>query len=113
MVTRVLLAKTVDDQILPTLAGTALILGRSQEELEAFCPPSDEPGGVTLVGREVVAALPPEWVRDGQRRTREAQAATGSTKLLDVFRLWVEQLGNAIEVDDDLNVWMALRNERS
>lgn len=45
------------------------------------------------------ARIPREWVKRGRRRTREAQAATGSTDLLDVLQYWAERdHGAALEV---------------
>lgn len=43
--------------------------------------------------------IPREWVKRGRRRTREAQAATGCTDLLDVLRYWADRdHGAALEV---------------
>ena len=55
----------------------SLLMGVSAEEVRAL----GVQGG----------AMPPQWAQAGRRRTREAQAHTGTNDLVSVLRYWAER----------------------
>jgi hypothetical protein len=101
-VTRFLLAHQVEGADMWTSHGLALLTGHPADEIEARFDPA--------VG---LASLPPDLMRDGQRRSREAQAHTDSTHALWAFHYWATEIGNAIDVDDENRVWMITPDETS
>jgi hypothetical protein len=100
--TRFLLAHQVEGRDMWTSHGLALLTGHPADELEARFDPA--------VGLD---SLPPDWMRDGQRRSREAQAHTDSINPLWAFQYWAGKLGNTVDVDDELQVWMITPDETS
>jgi hypothetical protein len=92
------MAEDGDDDVLLSATAMSLLLGVSVADIERLR--ADRCTSTMY--------LPKEWVKQGKRRTKEAQAYTGDNDMLGGLAYWAaKDYGAAIEIDTYGAVFMA------
>jgi hypothetical protein len=87
------LTRTIDGEPMMSATAMGLLFGIDTDTVEQYMR-------TNIVGGAL--RFPPEWIKAGRRRSKEAAAATGSNDVFDILAYWARRdLGAEIVFTDD------------
>lgn len=87
------LTRTFDGEPMMSATAVGLLFGLDSGTVEQYMT-------ANIIGGAL--RFPPEWIKAGKRRSKEAAAATGSNDVFDILAYWAKRdLGADIVFSDD------------